>query len=148
MSLLIKQSPPKFWKILFLFAGLFNGLAGCLGMIFPAHGLKFASGLEITEPSMLFIFFMLCFAVALFGLGYFMVAFNAIANRGLVVVGAIGKLCFPAMALYGYLNGMATLEFMVLVMGDVIWAGLFIHYLKSSKNAQEDCPRIGTIAKI
>ena len=134
MSFLIKQSPPKFWKILFLVAGLFNGLAGCLGMVFPAYGLRFASGLEITEPSILFTFFMLCFAVALFGLGYLMVAFNAVANRGLVVVGVIGKISFPAMALYGYLNGMATLEFMVVIFGDVIWAGLFTRYLIVSKN--------------
>ena len=103
-------------------------------MVFPAYGLRFASGLEITEPSILFTFFMLCFAVALFGLGYLMVAFNAVANRGLVVVGVIGKISFPAMALYGYLNGMATLEFMVVIFGDVIWAGLFTRYLIVSKN--------------
>ena len=129
----MKQSPPKFWKILFLVAGLFNFLAGCLGMVFPAQGLRFASGLEITEPSILFIFFMLCFVVALFGIGYFMVAFNAVANRGLVVVGIVGKISFPVMALYGYLNGLATLEFMLVIAGDVIWAGLFIHYLRTSK---------------
>jgi len=131
----MKQSPPKFWKILFLVAGLFNFLAGCLGMVFPAQGLRFASGLEITEPSILFIFFMLCFVVALFGIGYFMVAFNAVANRGLVVVGIVGKISFPVMALYGYLNGLATLEFMLVIAGDLIWAGLFIHYLRTSKKA-------------
>jgi hypothetical protein len=133
MNLLMNPSPPKFWKILFLVAGLVNGLAGCLGMVFPSHSLKFASGIEITEPSILFVFFMLCFVVALFGLGYFMVAFNAVANRGLVVVGAIAKISFPAIVLYGYLNGMATLEFMVLIVGDLAWAGLFIHFLRTSK---------------
>lgn len=135
MNLLIKQSPTKFWKILFLVVGLFNGLAGCLGMVFPAHGLRFVNGLEITEPSILFIFFIFCFVVALFGLGYFMVAFNAVANRGLVVVGVIGKISFPAMALFGYLNGMATLEFMLVIAGDLVWAGLFIYYLRMSKKA-------------
>lgn len=138
MSLLINHSPPKFWKILFLVAGLFNVLAGCLGMVFPTYGLKFASGLEIGAPSVLFTFFMLSFAVALFGVGYFMVAFNAASNRGLVVVGVIGKISFPVMVLYGYLNEMATLEFMVLIFGDLIWAGFFARYLIISKNLRGD----------
>jgi len=126
------KAPTKFWKNLFIVAGVFNGLAGLLGMLFPAHGIKLATGLEVAEPGILFVFFLLCFAVALFGLGYFLVAFNAVANRGLVVVGIIGKVCFPVMALYGYLGGMATLEITLLIAGDLIWAGLFIYYLKNN----------------
>ena len=133
MKPLTNNPPPTFWKYLFLLAGLFNGLAGGLGMAFPVPGLKFVTGLETAEPAVLFTFFLLCFAVSLFGLGYALVAFNAPANRGLVVVGAIGKICFFVIALYGYLNEVATLAFVVVTIGDVIWAGLFASYLNSTK---------------
>ena len=36
-------------------------------------------------------------------------------------------------ALYGYLNEVATLAFVVVTIGDVIWAGLFASYLNSTK---------------
>ena len=69
MKPLMNNSPPTLWKYLFLLAGLFNGLAGGLGMAFPVSGLKFVTGLETAEPAVLFTFFLLCFAVSLFGLG-------------------------------------------------------------------------------
>jgi hypothetical protein len=133
MKPMMNNSPPTFWKYLFLLAGLFNGLAGGLGMAFPVLGLKFVTGLETAEPAVLFTFFLLCFVVSLFGLGYALVAFNAPPNRGIVVVGAIGKICFFVIALYGYLNEVATLAFVVVTIGDVIWAGLFASYLNSTK---------------
>ena len=129
----MKNSPSKFWRNLFLLAGLFNGLAGGLGMAFPAPGFKFVTGLETAEPAVHFTFFILSFAVSLFGLGYALVAFNAPANRGFVVVGAIGKICFFVIALYGYLSEVATLAFVIVTIGDVIWAGLFASYLNSTK---------------
>jgi hypothetical protein len=134
----MKNSPPTFWKYLFLLAGIFNGLAGVLGMVFPAVGLKFITGLETAEPAVLFTFSLLCFTISLFGLGYALVAFNATTYRGFVVVGAIGKLFFFAIAIYGYLNGVATLLFVALTIGDFIWAGLFIHYLRTSKNTLDN----------
>ena len=132
----MNKSPTKFWKYLFLLAGLFNGLAGLLGMLFPGHGIKLATGVDVTEPGILLVFFILCFAVAMFGLGYFMVAVDAIAYRGMVVIGAIAKAGIFAICLYGYFNGVCTLELMVAAIGDAAWAVLFAIYLRTSKKAE------------
>ncbi len=129
------NSLTKFWKCFFLLAGLFNCCAGGLGMGFPSLGLKVTTGLATAESGALLIFFLLSTVVALFGLGYIMVAFNAAGNRGLVIVGCIGKLCFFATALFGYLNGNATMTFFVLTIGDFLWAVLFLSYLISSDRA-------------
>ena len=131
MSIPIADSPTKFWKILFLFAGVFNLAAGATGMVVPAIGVTFISGIETAEPGVLFIFFILSFVVALFGLGYLMVAVNAAANRGLVTIGAIAKISLFGIAVYGYLNDLSTLEFMLVVSSDVVWALLFIRYLRT-----------------
>ena len=130
----MKNSPSKLWKNLFFLAAIFNCTAGGLGMLFPAIGFKVVTGQEITDPAVIFVFFMLCFVVALFGFGYALVACNAATNRGLAVIGAVGKLCFFAMAWYGYLNGLSSLLFAVVTIGDLIWAILFIYYLRTSKN--------------
>lgn len=114
---------------------MFNCVAGGLGMWFPVIGVNFVTGVETTAPAVLFIFFMLCFAVALFGLGCLLVAINTVANRGFVLVGAIGKISFFAMGLYGYLHGLSTLIFTLLVGVDLVWAALFIFYLSSTKRA-------------
>lgn len=90
------------------------------------------SGVDNTEPAVLFIFFTLCCAVFLFGLGYISVVVNAVASRGIVLIGAIGKICFFAMGLYGYLHGIASLIFIIVVCMDLIWAAFFFFYLIST----------------
>ncbi len=128
------KSPSRFWKILFLIASFFNTAAGTIGMGFPALGIKFITGVETSEPGFLFVFFILSFVVALFGLGYLMVAMNASANRGLVYIGAIAKASLFVIALFGFLNNLSSLEFMLVASSDLLWAAMFALYLLKSKN--------------
>ncbi len=136
MELKMDNSPPKLWKVLFLMAGFFNAVAGAAGMGFPALGIKFITGVETSEPGVLFIFFVMSFVVALFGLGYLMVAKNASANRGLISIGTVAKISLFVMAFYGFLNNLSTLEFMLVASSDLLWATLFMRYLWLSKKLQ------------
>ena len=121
-----------FWKIFFLMAGLFNCLVAGLGMCFPAVTFTVVTGVNNTEPVVLYIFFIACCVVFLFGLGYFSVVINVVTSRGIILIGALGKICFFSMGLYGYLHGIASLIFMITVCIDLIWAVFFIIYLRST----------------
>ena len=127
-----KEKITMFWKRFFIIAGMSNCLAAGLGMWKPAVGFAVVTGVDNTAPTVLFIFFLLCFVVFLFGLGYLSVVINAVSSRGIVLIGAIGKICFFAMGLYGYLHGIATLIFAILVSMDLVWAAFFFFYLIST----------------
>ena len=129
MDYMMDSSPAKFWKFFFLLAGLFNLLAGGSFMAFPGQMLKLTIGQDTTDPAALYVFFLFGFTVALFGIGYALVGLNAAANRGIVVIGGIGKILLFPIALYGYQHGVATLLLVTLTFGDVIWACFFVYYL-------------------
>ena len=129
----MNRSNAGFWKLFFVFAGLFNLLAGGSFMAFPGQMFKLATGQETTDPAALYIFFLFGFVIVVFGIGYVLVGFNPASNRGIVVIGALGKSLLFLLALYGYQHGVATLLLVILTFGDVIWACLFAYYLLKNR---------------
>jgi len=72
-------------------------------------------------------------AIAIFGLGYWMVPSNPTAYRGIVILGLIGKIGVVAIA-FGHYFCVGDVNFNLagLTLGDMSFAALFFRYLKAT----------------
>ena len=95
----------KFWKILFLTAGLYT-VGGVLpGIINPKKGVFEFTG-QITEDWFTLYFFKsLWITVLVFGIGFLIAAKKPTNHIGIVIMGFFGKLLFAINILMQYLNG-------------------------------------------
>ena len=69
-------------------------------------------------------------AIFVFGCGYWMVGQSPKANRGIAALGAFAKLAIVALVFGHWLAGSATTQMAALVSGDIVYAILFIWYLR------------------
>jgi len=122
---------PSQQRLLFYSAAIFNWSA-CLILYAP---LGIASALNLSHAVHNGPFEQVAImAVAIFGLGYWMVARNPEAHRGIVILGLIGKIAVVAILLGHYfLVGDININLAALSSGDVIYSVLFFMYLNSSK---------------
>jgi hypothetical protein len=69
--------------------------------------------------------------VLTFGLGYYLVYRDMYGNRGIVILGAVGKSAFAAVFLYSFVAhpGQAPLLFLIPVIGDLVFVVLFLMFL-------------------
>jgi hypothetical protein len=116
-------------RIMFYSAAIFNWCA-CL-IFFAPLGIASALNLSHSVGNGPFEQVALM-AIALFGLGYWMVARNPDANRGIVVLGLIGKLAVVAIFFDHYfLVGDVNFNLAGLSIGDIIYSALFAQFLRS-----------------
>lgn len=117
-------------RSLFYSAATFNWLA-CV-MFFPQAGISSALGFTPLMTHGPFDQIALL-AIGVFGYGYWMVAGNPAAHRGIIVLGIIGKLgVVSIMFRHYFLVGDVNLGQALVTLGDVIYAALFIHVLRTS----------------
>lgn len=118
-------------KPLFQVAALFNFAVGIpLLLAYPA-----AAPLLGMPPSP-GVFFHVCIGIVLlFGWVYWRIARDPVQYRPYVMLGVLGKMVF-VVAIYGHwLAGDASTAMAALVTGDLIFAALFVRYLRSSRLA-------------
>ena len=118
-------------KILFSAAAIFNWTA-CLLFIEPL-GLAAAFNLPHSVGGDPFGQIALV-AIFLFGVGYWMVPSNPTEYRGIVILGVPGKIAVAAIAFGHYFSGDVNFNLAGLTLGDVIFAALFIRYLKATSS--------------
>lgn len=120
------------WKGFFLFAALFNASAG-LPMVFAP---TLFGQLMLVDPEAIAAStpWIHQFGVLVlgFGLAYYWISRDPLANRNLVLLGCIGKLGVFFTAWVDYFNGSAPLPFAVLVVADALFAIVFYHFYRSS----------------
>ena len=118
----------RLWKIFFGVAAFFNLLVG--GAMF-AGAQVVAQHMHADTPIGLYLIMMVGAMIAVFGLGYALVASDPVRNRALVIVGVVGKLGAVAIAL---MNRAALPESTFwLSMGDLPFALAFIAFLVSTQ---------------
>ena len=71
-------------------------------------------------------------AIAMFGFGYWMVPSRPTTFRGIVILGVIGKLFVVGIAFWHFFFGDVNINMAGLTVGDLIFAALFIKYLKAT----------------
>lgn len=119
----------RYIKPLFYSAAIFNGLA-CV-IVAPWSGIAKAMGFMPLMTNSPFDQVALL-AFGLFGIGYWMVACNPAAHRGIILLGIIGKSGVAAI-LWGhhFLLGDVNLAWVALSLGDVLYGILFIQVLRA-----------------
>ena len=117
------------WRTIFIAAGLFNLAVGLPmlatpDLMFAALG---ATGLShpLYTPS-------LAWMIAVFGVGYLLVARDPLRNRDIALIGALGKLGFVAIAWTAAARGQAPLSIAALASGDLAWALLFLGFYRQT----------------
>ena len=116
-------------RIMFTTAAWFNLLAG-LAVAVNAEllfGLFRITPLP-TEPLFLQLF---AWLVVVFGIGYFWVSKDPVANVPIIKLGLIGKLSVVLVSLACVLTGSVSWQMMTLVSADLLYAILFWRALQS-----------------
>ena len=119
----------KVARLIFYSAALFNW--GAVLLFLPALGIARHLGIDPAPAGTIFEDIGLA-AVIVFGAGYWMVGNAPERHRGIIHIGLIGKLMVVAIVCAHYLAGSASLALAAVVSGDLIYAALFILFLKST----------------
>lgn len=114
------------WNALFSVAALVN-LA--VGGAMAATPREVAVQLGLTGPGAPYAITMVGMMIAVFGVGYAMVARDPARNRGIVWIGIIGKLGAAGLAAAQYAQGLIPQSTFVMGMGDLVFAALFALFL-------------------
>ena len=111
------------------FAATFNLIAG-LGMILFYHeGYKI---LSMPKPAIVLPVQTMGMLVALFGIGYWMVAASPIENRNLLLLGLLSKALGTILVIYNCVDGKLPYAFLPIVFfADLIYVGPFWKIWKS-----------------
>lgn len=114
------MSPLRPWmRFVLRFAGCFNLLAGACMICFYHEGYRL---LGVRKPDLILPVQVVGILVALFGVGYHMVASNPVENRNLLLLGFLSKAISAAAALGYVLAGSVPWWFAVVVFfSDVIY---------------------------
>ena len=116
------------YKRILLVGALWNLVGGTF--IVVATGWIFSlSNLPVPSPSEYYYSWIALFMT--FGLGYYLAYRDMYRNRDIVLLGAIGKLAFAAIFLYGYATHAALpLFFLIPTVGDILFAVLYLMFVR------------------
>jgi hypothetical protein len=115
------------YKRVFLIGALWNLVGGTF--IILATGWIFRTAkLAPPAPSLYYDSWIALFMT--FGIGYYLVYRDLYRNRDIALLGAIGKIAFATVFLWSFAAhpGEAPLFFLVPVVGDLIFAALFLMF--------------------
>jgi len=122
----------KFYRYLFISGAIWNFvIAGTL--LFKSF-----FGFSPFPDAALMYFQGFLMAVLLFGAGYFMVGLNINKNHGIVWLGAIGKILVFIFLVVYYFMGHIKFYLVLVGIGDLIFAILFIIFLIKYKSIRKD----------
>jgi hypothetical protein len=130
----------RFWRGLFAFAAIYNFAVG--GAMLAAPG-RAAEGLNITGAGGPFAIAMVGMLIAVFGVGYAIVARAPAANRGIVWIGLISKLGAAPLATMQFALGLIPVSTFALGLGDLAFAALFAAFLWRGSQPAGSAPTKG-----
>jgi hypothetical protein len=117
----------KYYKYLFIIGAIYAWLAAGSAYIMSYFG----TPAFLYESMIYYQGFM--FAVIIFGIGYLIVGLNIDQNHGIVLMGIIGKLLVFVFFTIHYINGAIASLQLIIAIGDLIYAILFIEFLLNFK---------------
>lgn len=117
-----------FFRALFIISALWNLIGAVFGYFNTAYTFQGFFDRELTDPLYYTIYQGAWGTTLVYFIGYSIVAYNPQKHTGIVIVGGIGKIGFAISLLKFYLSGMAGPVVFVVIVGDFIFALLFIYY--------------------
>jgi len=128
----------RFWKIIFLIAGLYTAGGVLPGIFNPEQGLLDFTNQVTEDWNTVYFFRSLWITVLVFGFGFFIVALNPAKHIGIVIMGLLGKLLFASNVLIQYSSEKVSQVAMTAAVIDLIFVllfGIFIFkYYKYQEN--------------
>lgn len=121
----------KYYRIMFLVAGIW-AIAVSFPYVFIYEKAFPMAGMKVPGDPVWFVFSSLC--VTVFGIGYIIVSRDIAKNRGIVVMGVIGKIMVFCVFLFYTLKGSLSPLFMVNAATDLAFAALFLEFLIYTRN--------------
>lgn len=115
----------RFWKIVFIIAGLYTAGGVLPGIFNPEQGLLDFTSQIIEDWNTVYFFRSLWITVLVFGIGFFIVALNPAKHIGIVIMGLLGKLLFASNVLIQYSNEKVSQMAMTAAVIDLIFVLLF-----------------------
>lgn len=117
-----------FFRLLFVVSALWNLTGAVFGYFNTAFTFDAFFGRELTDPLIHAIYQGAWGTTLVYIVGYAIVAYNPLRHTGIVIVGGIGKVAFAISLLKLYLSGIASSIVFVVVVGDLVFASLFLYY--------------------
>ncbi|WP_436516093.1 hypothetical protein [Ekhidna sp. To15] len=118
----------KIFRIIFIISALWNLIGAIFGYFNTAHTFEGFFNRELTDPLYYAIYQGAWGTTLVYFIGYSIVAYNPLKHTGIVIVGGIGKVGFAISLLKFYLAGIAGSIVFVVIIGDFIFALLFLYY--------------------
>jgi hypothetical protein len=115
----------RFWKIVFLIAGLYTAVGVLPGIFNPEQGLLDFTNQIIEDWNTIYFFRSLWITVLVFGIGFFIVALNPVKHIGIVIMGFLGKLLFASNVLIQYSSEKVSQMAMTAAVIDLVFVLLF-----------------------
>ena len=117
-----------FWTRFFIFCGIYNVFLVGLPIVIDPTILAATSGLTLPAGDWLFV---RCFGavVATFGVGYFMVSRDLDRNRGIIVIGIVGKVAVALLFLAYWIKGAIGFRPFLAGFSDLIFVAFFWRFL-------------------
>jgi hypothetical protein len=114
------------WRALFVVAALYNLAVGGAMLAQPA---QIGAQLGVEGAGGAYMILMAGLLIAMFGIGYAIVARDPAGNRGIVWIGAIGKAGAAGIAALQHSAGLIPFNSFALGMGDLVFVALFALFL-------------------
>jgi hypothetical protein len=122
----------KRWKIVFAVAAVFNMLVGLPLVLAPG---AFYGALGQAAPDDILSVQTAGLLIAVFGVGYAMVARDPPAHRAIVWLGVIGKTPLPILTWLQIQAGKASMDTLFVALGDWVFVGLFLAFLLTTRRS-------------
>ena len=116
------------WQKFFVFAAIFNWIAGLTILFAPDLFYQLLFIEERIVPDALLFSDLTAVLVLTFGWAYWTVSRDPPAHRDLVMMGIIGKTLFVVVTWYHALIGSGPLNFAFLVLADLAFAVFFLRF--------------------
>jgi len=127
------QSAKKPLVKLFLVAAIYNFLGAGVPIVDPSrHFEVFFQVTASNDPILMMTTQAFWVTVFFFGIGYYMIARDPIHNRGIIWLGAIGKVYVFCLWTWHYVAGLTAPFALIGATGDLVFATLFFLYLKNN----------------
>ena len=118
----------NFFRVFFIISAVWNLIGAVFGYFNTATTFNAFFNRELTDPLYFGIYQGAWGTTLVYFIGYSVVAYNPLKHTGIVIVGGIGKVGFAIALLKFYLSAIAGSIVFVVIIGDFIFALLFIYY--------------------
>ncbi|MBX3525697.1 MAG: hypothetical protein KDJ20_04165 [Hyphomicrobiales bacterium] len=122
-----------FFRSLFLVAALWNFAGALPGLTDASAMFSREFGRELADPVMVAVYRGAWGTAFLYGFGFLIVAHDLLRHTGIVLMGGAGKALFALNLCYMYRSGWTSDFAIIVILGDVVFVGLFALYFMKVK---------------